>query len=250
MATPSGAGFSGFSSEKRSEKDEFSGTTNSRSSMPREYGRLRVSLASTCTWSSTMLTFSDSESSFGTDTEIRTDSLDCPHENVAIAGANARSSSNFFLRRSRSFASRACASACCARFSSCRFLSSAFLFFRFSFSLRSISLNFLSSRSSFNLRSSRCFSRAASSSGEGVENVTLVPPAMSISPGGAAGFDGALPFSFALPFFPSLSTPIVSAAFFKPIISPTSTIPFSFFNVVIIFLIICCFSWSALSTSR
>mmetsp|Transcript_83730 Transcript_83730/g.211094 ORF Transcript_83730/g.211094 Transcript_83730/m.211094 type:complete len:222 (+) Transcript_83730:2177-2842(+) len=159
--TPSGSGFSGFSSEYRSAQDEFDGTTNSRSSNSSEYERFRTSRARTATLSSSNVTFNELLRNFGTLTERRTDSLDWPQEKVAMAGAMARSSSRFFRLRSLSFASRACASASCFFLSSFRFLSSSFLFFRFSFSFRSSSFIFASSFCNLSRRSSLLLSSSS-----------------------------------------------------------------------------------------
>mmetsp|Transcript_42948 Transcript_42948/g.122811 ORF Transcript_42948/g.122811 Transcript_42948/m.122811 type:complete len:229 (-) Transcript_42948:761-1447(-) len=162
---------------------------------------------------------------------MRKDSLDWPQEKRGTVGNFARSSSSFLRFLSRSAASLAFSSASFLFLSSFFNFSSCLRFFRFSLSLRFISRDFSSSFCSFNRRSSRLFS------------------CVSLSSTFSLSF-----FVLALASFwacsASLSTAIVSAAFLRPIISPTSTKPFSFFKVVIIFLIIFCLSSSALSTTR
>mmetsp|Transcript_86745 Transcript_86745/g.243011 ORF Transcript_86745/g.243011 Transcript_86745/m.243011 type:complete len:211 (-) Transcript_86745:444-1076(-) len=175
-------------------------------------------------------------SKLGMLTETRTCSRDCPHAKYGVVGAIFRSRS--FDSRAFFFASSSLAS--CAFFNSLRRLSASRLCFRFSFSFRSTFFMRSSSRLSCSRRSARRFSSFAfcAASSSGVDAFAL-----------------SLSFVFLLYIF-SFSgaacspAPIVSAAFFKPIISPTSTSPFSFFKVVIIFWIICCFSSSARSSSR
>mmetsp|Transcript_58227 Transcript_58227/g.182759 ORF Transcript_58227/g.182759 Transcript_58227/m.182759 type:complete len:252 (+) Transcript_58227:631-1386(+) len=182
--------------------------------------------------------------------ETRSCLLDWAQEKRAVAGASARSSSRFLRLFSCSLASRALASASWAFFSSLRFLSASFRFFRLSFSLRSRSRSRSSSRWSLSRRSflaCSCSSSEAAADFVGFAEERAFGGG-SFLPGAAAGFDGG--FAFLPSSFAALSAFIVSAAFLRPIISPTSTRPFSFFSVVIIFWIILCFSSSARSSSR
>mmetsp|Transcript_40442 Transcript_40442/g.96457 ORF Transcript_40442/g.96457 Transcript_40442/m.96457 type:complete len:227 (+) Transcript_40442:286-966(+) len=205
-------------------QEEFSTSTNSRSSKSRRCGRICQSRALKLTRSGARDTRKESSFIFGTDTEMRSCSLDCPQENKGVAGC--RSFSCSFLRR---FSSAAFFAASNRRASSCFFFSFRCLSAsrrRFLFSLSFLAMSFCFSSSFFSC-SRRRFRLSSSSSG--LTSAALPLPLFGL------GF--------------SASRSSASAAFFRPIISPTSTSPFSFFSVVIIFLIICCLSSSARSSA-